>query len=156
MLLGILSDTHDNLPKIRGALAFFAEKQVGALIHAGDFIAPFALKEILKFDGPVYAVFGNNDGEHEGLQKLLPDLGGQPLRLDLDGRIIGVAHDRKKLTKADKTGLDVLVVGHTHRAEISACDPLLLNPGECGAWTTGASTVITLDTETLEAQIHEI
>jgi len=156
MRIGILSDTHDNLPKIREALSFFASRGARVLIHAGDFGAPFALKEVLEFEGPVHAVLGNNDGEREGLRKLLPRLDAAPLRLQISGRTLLVAHEEKALTQSNRAGVDVVVVGHTHRAEIRPGEPMLLNPGECGGWLTGVCTVMTLETDTLEVHIHEL
>ena len=153
MLVGILSDTHDNLPMIRRALAYFEGAGADCLIHAGDFVAPFALKEIVGFEGPVYAVFGNNDGEHAGLKKMLTDLAKGPRRVELCGKAIVIAHDESKLKPADLAGADVLVVGHTHKAEIRAGKLLVINPGEASGWLTGESTVATLDTESLEARL---
>jgi len=156
MLIGLMSDSHDNLPMIRRALARFAEAGVDCLIHAGDFVAPFALEEVLKFHGTVYAVFGNNDGERAGLKKLLRDLGDGPRRINLCERNITVVHDEARLKKSDLRGSDVIVVGHTHVAEIRAGGALVVNPGECGGWLTGKATVATLDTETLEAKIIKV
>jgi len=156
MLVGLISDTHDNLPMIRKALAVLAEADVDCLIHAGDFVAPFAMKELLKFDGRVYAVFGNNDGERAGLRKLLPDLESGPRRLDLGGRHITVVHDESSLTGSALAESDVVVVGHTHEARVEPGPPLVVNPGDCSGWVAGNCTVATLDTETLEARIIEL
>ena len=156
MLLGLISDTHDNLPMIRAALAALAEAHVDCLIHAGDFVAPFAMKEVLKFDGRVYAVLGNNDGEHAGLRKLLPDLASGPRRLDLWGKRITVVHDETNLTESDLAESDVVVIGHTHEAQVKSGRPLVVNPGDCSGWVAGNCTVATLDTETLETRIIEL
>ena len=153
MLVGLISDTHDNLPMIRKALAALADAGVECLIHPGDFVAPFALKAILEFDGPVYGVFGNNDGEHAGLKKLLGDLEKGPRRLTLGGKNITVIHDETKLTDADVVRSDVVVVGHTHAVEIRRGNPLVVNPGDCSGWVAGRNTVATLDTGTLEVKI---
>jgi hypothetical protein len=156
MLIGLMSDTHDNLPMIRKALSRLAGAGVDCLVHAGDFIAPFALEEILKFRGTVYAVFGNNDGERTGLKKLLPDLRNGPRRINLCERNITIVHDEANLKKSDIRASDVIIVGHTHAAEIRAGRPLVVNPGECGGWLTARPTVATLDTETLEANIIKV
>ena len=156
MLIGILSDTHDNLPMIRRALSYFEGAGVDCIIHAGDFVAPFALKEILKFGGPVYAVFGNNDGERAGLRKLLSDLDRGPRRIELCRKNITIVHDETKLRRKDFATSDVVVAGHTHHGEIRPGRPLFVNPGECGGWVSGESTAATLDTETLEAKIVKL
>ena len=51
MLIGVMSDTHDNVPLIEKAVALFNDRKVGFVIHAGDYVAPFALIIILVF-GP--------------------------------------------------------------------------------------------------------
>ena len=48
MLIGVISDTHDRLPMIDAALALFARNRVEAIIHSGDFVAPFAVKRLLE------------------------------------------------------------------------------------------------------------
>ncbi len=156
MLVGILGDTHDNLPMIRRALSYFQGAGVDCLIHAGDFVAPFALKEILKYNGVVYAVFGNNDGERAGLRKLLPDLDKGPRRVRLCEKTFVIAHDEEDLSAADRDGADVIVVAHTHKPEIRPGKPLVVNPGEAGGWLTDEASVATLDTETLEARIVKL
>ena len=78
MKVGVISDTHDRLPTFRQALAMFQRLNVGAILHAGDYVAPFAAKLLadpeLVGDTPVFGVYGNNDGERAGLKKVLPQL----------------------------------------------------------------------------------
>lgn len=152
MKIGIIADTHDNLPHIQRALAAFGERGCEAIIHAGDFVAPFALKVVLGFPGQVYAVLGNNDGEREGLRKLIPDLDKGPLKITLGGARIVAIHQLSKLSAAEREGADVIVCGHTHCAGITAGKPMIINPGECAGWVTGASTVAILDTEKMTAE----
>ena len=45
MKIGVLSDSHDNLPNIRKAVEVFSKNGVEALIHGGDFCSPFTLAE---------------------------------------------------------------------------------------------------------------
>ena len=156
MKVGILADTHDNLPHIQWGLAVFRERGCEAIIHAGDYVAPFALKTVLGFPGRVYGVLGNNDGEREGLRKLMPGLDKGPLRVELGGRKIVVIHELEKLGEAERARTDVVVCGHTHLAEITAGKPLVINPGECGGWLTGRSTVAVLDTERVTAELVDV
>jgi putative phosphoesterase len=37
-MIGIISDTHDNLPAIKRAVDLFNEKNVDLVLHAGDFV----------------------------------------------------------------------------------------------------------------------
>ena len=44
MLLGIMADTHDNLPMTKKAVELFNDRKVEYMIHARDFTSPFTLK----------------------------------------------------------------------------------------------------------------
>jgi len=70
-----MSDSHDNLIAINKAISLFNQVDCSLVIHAGDIIAPFAARELRKLKCPVKAVFGNCDGEKEGLIKVFKDLG---------------------------------------------------------------------------------
>ena len=110
MKIGVLSDTHDRLPCIRRALAEFARRRVGAILHAGDVISPFAAK-LLTPDAvgtlPVHVIYGNNDGERAGLAKVLPQIRDGPLQLTLGGKAILLGHWIEDLADADvAAGMD--------------------------------------------------
>ena len=50
--IGIMSDSHDNLPAIRAAVELFNREKVDLVIHAGDVGAPFTAREIKKLRCP--------------------------------------------------------------------------------------------------------
>ena len=62
MLIGIVSDTHDDLAAVEAAVSLFEREGVDAVVHCGDFVAPFS---VTPFDADFgfHAVRGNNDGE---------------------------------------------------------------------------------------------
>jgi len=157
MRIGILADTHDRLPLIRQALTRFGEAGVEVVIHAGDLVAPFAAKALATFSGILHVVYGNNDGEREGLRGVLPQIQEGPLHVELAGRRILVHHfidwcDTDLVRQAD-----VVVTGHTHEPAIERRDGvLLLNPGECCGWVTGRCTAALLDTDTLSVELLEL
>lgn len=157
MLLGIISDTHDRLPAIDAALALFKDRGVEALIHPGDFIAPFALNRVLAFEGPIHATFGNNDGERAGLRKLMPELDDGPLFLELGGRTILVHHFIDWIDPADRARAEVIITGHTHEVDTRRDGgQLWLNPGECCGWVNGRCTVALLNTDDLSVEVCEL
>ncbi len=41
MLIGVVSDTHDNLPLVEKAVKRLNEEKVNLVLHAGDYVAPF-------------------------------------------------------------------------------------------------------------------
>ena len=70
MKIGIISDTHDNVPKVKEAVTIFNEEGVDLVIHAGDYIAPFAVAPLNNLKCDYVGVFGNNDGEKLGLNRV--------------------------------------------------------------------------------------
>ncbi|KPK66253.1 MAG: hypothetical protein AMK73_00615 [Planctomycetes bacterium SM23_32] len=154
MLIGVMSDTHDNLPKIAAALQLFAGRGVAVILHAGDYVAPFALKLLLKTGIPLVGVLGNNDGERAGLKALCATLYDPPHRLHLGGRLVLLTHDPAGLPSQPEA--DLIVHGHTHSACIERGEPLVVNPGEAGGWLTGTCTVGVVDLDTMQAEIADL
>jgi len=157
MLIGVMSDTHDRLPLIDAALGLFSARQVDAVIHAGDFVAPFAVRRLLRYTGPLYVTYGNNDGERAGLKTLLAQIQDGPLWVELAGRRILVHHFIDWCGPADIERAEVVITGHTHEVVNRFVGAkLFLNPGECCGWVTGRCTVALLDTEGPSAEVCEL
>ena len=157
MRIGVLSDTHDNIPKLEKAVKFFNKRKVGFVFHAGDFVAPFTVRVLKKLDCDWRGVFGNNDGEEKGLILISKGRIQQgPLRLELEGKQISLVHDLNQIN-TKREAADLIIFGHTHKPQVSRQKTkLLVNPGECGGWLTGKSTVALIDLGSLSATIHKI
>lgn len=158
MILGIISDSHDNLHKLKKAITLFNKKNTSLVLHAGDYIAPFAVDMIennLKCE--YLGVFGNNDGERKGLtDKSKGKIKGDSLELDKFGKKIFLIHD---IAVADisSSKYDVVIYGHTHKEKIERrSDCWFINPGECGGWLSGKSSVATLDLISDTVKLHII
>ena len=157
MLIGVMADSHDNLPKVREAVELFNQKGVRLVLHAGDFVAPFVVRELEKLRCPLIGVFGNNDGEKKGLGKAIRKIGEiypAPFDLEKEGKKILLLHKplELKLLKIDQ--YDLIVYGHTHKAEIKREGRVLLvNPGECGGWLSGRSTVGLVDLDKMKIEV---
>lgn len=161
MKIGVIADSHDHLPPLRRAVQMFLRMKVDAIVHVGDFIAPFAAKLIappaVPADLPVHCCYGNNDGERAGLKKILPQVVDGPVRLTLGGRRIVFHHFLDWLKPADLNGAQIVITGHTHEIVNEVRDGVLhLNPGECCGWLSDRCTVALLDTEGPSAEIIEI
>ena len=157
MRIGVLSDTHDRLPVIDAAVRLFVQRGVDAIIHAGDYVAPFAAKRLLAFPGPLYAVFGNNDGERRMLKETLPQLVDGPLFVELGGRRVLVHHFVEWCTPEAIAEADIVVTGHTHEPGFETRGgTFYLNPGECCGWLSERCTVAVLDTDGPSAEIVEL
>jgi hypothetical protein len=157
MRIGVLSDTHDRLPTIRAALERLTELGIDTLLHPGDIVAPFAARALADFGGRLHVVYGNNDGERDGLRQILPQIQDGPLRLELDGCRV-LLHHALEWCRPDEVGAaDVIVTGHTHEPSIERRGAkLFVNPGECCGWISGRATVATIDLHTREANLIEI
>lgn len=160
MKIGVIADSHDNVPKIKAAVDLFNRARVQHVLHAGDFVAPFAIEPLRQLECPLLAVFGNNDGEHLGLAARIREIGEvQPYMATtlLAERRIAVVHYPELAEPLAKSGnFDLVVYGHTHRVDQRRGDSLLLNPGEAGGWLTGACTVAVVDLARLEVELLEI
>jgi hypothetical protein len=158
MLIGILSDTHDQLPQIDAAVAYFRKKGVEHLIHAGDFIAPFSVKRLKAVGCPVTAVYGNNDGERFGIRKAFGDWGEvheRVVKLELGGRRIVVVHEGDLVEELAASGLhDVVIYGHSHGGEIRGVgETLIINPGPGGGVPDGGAQCVLLDLAKMDAKV---
>jgi uncharacterized protein len=159
VILGILSDTHDHLPRTERAVAALEAGGAEALIHCGDLTG----REIVYACGtlPSYYVFGNNDFDEEGLQFAMDEVGGICLgkggEVTLGGRRIAVTHGDsiREINRLAYTCPDYLLFGHTHLiADERRGSIRWINPGalhRARIWT-----VALLDLETDELTFVEI
>ena len=157
-MIGIMADSHDNLPAIKKAIRLFNDAGCELVIHAGDFIAPFAARELEALHCPVKAVFGNCDGEKKGLEKALASFGEiqkEPFVFSHQRRKYYLTHVPADLKGQAASGLyDIIIFAHTHSPEIQKKGrTLIVNPGETGGWVSGKSTVVLVNSETLSAEI---
>lgn len=163
MKIGVISDTHDNVPRIHAAVRMFNALGVDAVLHCGDFVAPFALLPFKDLSRQkLIMVFGNNDGETAGINSLAQSNGWvvarPPHTLNLGGRKIGMLHEPDRLVQlAGDGGYDLICYGHTHKTRAQReGNALLLNPGEGGGWLSGRATLAEVELDTLEVRFHEI
>ena len=108
----------------------------------------------------LYYIWGNNEGDREFVRVKFGELGVKPLgnfaALELDGCRIALLHGTHEdvVEALSKSGsFDVVVRGHTHRAEIRKEKTLLVNPGEVCGYLSGRQTVALLDLVELRAEI---
>jgi len=160
MRIGIMADSHDNVPMIKRACELFNAHGVQEVFHAGDYIAPFSLNPLNEILQCAYqGVFGNNDGERLGLQKTADGrVHPSPSEFAVGEWQILVAHELPS-PEAVAAGnrYRLVVYGHTHRPEITRVGhTLVVNPGECGGWLSGRCTVAIASLDTLEAEIVDL
>jgi len=160
MKLGIIADTHENMPNIAKAIDTFNEEEVDLVLHAGDIISPITSREFAKLRSKMVAVFGNNDGDKLFLTEKFKDIAElyiPPYETVLEGKKIILMHQPLAIDAllAAKRH-NVIIYGHTHQLDIREGDPMVINPGECGGWLTGKSTFAILDLENMKLDVKHI
>lgn len=71
MRIGVIGDSHDNLPAIRKSARTFNDLSTDLVIHTGDLISPFVKKPFSNLKCRMKCILGNNDGEISGLKDSL-------------------------------------------------------------------------------------
>lgn len=165
MIVGLMADTHDNLPLVEKAVKRLNEEKVELVLHAGDYIAPFVIPKFKNLQVKLIGVFGNNDGDRELLKRRFSEnknleLHGNFTTIIAEDIKIALLHGHEEeLLKAliESENLDVIVHGHTHKAEVyQKGKTLIVNPGEVCGYLTDKSTLALLDTVKRKSRIVEL
>jgi len=158
-----MADTHDRLEAVEKAVEFFNREGVEHVLHAGDLVSPFVAPIFKKLNAKLHYVWGNNEGDREFVRLKFGELGIRPLgdfaSLELEGRRIALLHGTHQpiVNSLVKSGLfDIIVRGHTHRAEVIEGKTLVANPGEVCGYLSGRRTVAMLDLAKLRAEIIKL
>jgi len=154
MKIGILSDTHGNLPATAAAARLMAVAGVGAVFHCGDIGGAEVLAELAAvfqpLDVPVYAVFGNVDA-YSGDWKFFPThlgihLLGRFGEVEIDGKKIALLHsdDRARFRKTIDSGeYDLVLSGHSHEIhDHTVGRTRCINPGTAGRGAPNTCAVL--------------
>jgi uncharacterized protein len=165
MIIGAISDSHDNLPQIERAIQLLNEQKVELVLHAGDYVSPFTIAHFKKLNCNFIGVFGNNDGDHQLLTKRFQETTNCVIRdrftqITIDDYRIALLHgdETELLNTLIATGyFNAIVHGHSHHKGTQQKDKTLdINPGELCGYLTGKSSFALLDTEKNEAKIIEL
>lgn len=167
MLVGVISDTHDNQNSVARAAKIFREHGVQLVFHLGDIVSPFTLRKLGAALGGVKieAVYGNNDGEKSLLSRVAKDLGAglsdPPRSLQLEGRRLLLLHglggydETLELVTAlaESKRWNAVLYGHTHVAHLDYVrGVLVLNPGDASGYL-GKPSVAILDLAYMRARL---
>jgi putative phosphoesterase len=158
MRIGLIADSHDRLPALTEFLRRFSEAKVGMVLHAGDFCSPFAFKPIREAGLALAAVFGRNDGDHEGLRAQAASCMGaelyeSPHSMDVAGHHILLVHDIGEVNKRSVTSHQFVIHGCSHQVEMKTRgSTLMINPGEACGWLYGTPSAAILDLNTKQVE----
>jgi uncharacterized protein len=165
MLVGAISDSHDNLPLIEKAIQILNQQKVELVLHAGDYVAGFTVAKLKKLNCTLIGVFGNNDGDHVLLKKRFSETENCTIHdhfaaVTVEGYKIALLHgDEVELLCAiiDSQYFDAVIHGHSHNRSIEQHGKTLaINPGELCGYLTGKATLAILNTDRNDAVIIEL
>lgn len=163
--IGIISDTHDNLPLVAKATKRLNQEKAKIVLHAGDYVAPFTVVRFKQLEARLIGVFGNNDGDHAFLKKRFAEIKTAEIRgnfaeVKAGGLKIALLHgEEEELLQSiiNTESYDIVVHGHSHEARIyKKGKTIIINPGEVCGYLSKKSTIALLDTETREAKIVQL
>ncbi len=165
-MIGIFSDSHDNIGGIDKAFAVFRSCGVSEAIHAGDWVDGETIAYCRQLSAglslPVYGVIGNNDSP-----EIACEWPGFQIAMTLERRFgalqVAVAHGHRPtdIRRLLAAGPDILVRGHSHRQLIEASGrTVIINPGSVShsipRRRSFIPTVVILDPGTREAQVVQL
>ncbi len=154
MKIGIVSDTHDNIPAIEAAVELFNKRCVDFVLHLGDIVSPFCFDTFNRLKMDFLGVFGNNDGEWLYLEEKAKNrLFKPPYEIELDNKSFILMHEPFGIEKLAKE-YDYCLYGHLHKIDIRKTKRgHIINPGELCGYLTGKKTLAILDTIKNETEL---
>lgn len=160
MKIGILSDSHGQLQRLRAAVEALRAAGAEVLVHCGDVGSAECLAALAAAGLPCYAVIGNMDLHLNGLADLAAGCGvyldARMVTVPLgDGRTLAATHgnDGRLLRQLVAGGAHAYVChGHTHKLSDARQGAVrVINPG--ALHHARSHTAVLLDTSTDELKV---
>ncbi len=158
MRIGIFADAHDHVDHVRAAVAAFNELRCDLVLFAGDFVSPIVIPPLRKLNCRMLACFGDNEGNHTGIQgglRIIGAVGFPPFGLETEDGVRIVLTHRPEDLRGHVGDCDVIIHGHTHRSSIQQDGQgrWVINPGETSGWTFRQPSIAVMETAPLSACI---
>jgi uncharacterized protein len=163
MLIGIFSDTHDNLNAIQLARDFFVRSKVEYVFHCGDLTDP-SLVSYLDGCRVIYSS-GNMDSSSERIRQSLQALNPHNWAGYLYTGAISDSHiacvhgnvDGQVTTLIQSQKYDYIFHGHTHqRRDERFGKTRVINPGALGGKNSSPGSLCTLDLKTGKTLFYRV
>ncbi len=156
MKIGIVSDSHGRRPAVLLALGELRKQGVHTVLHCGDIDDEETVRLFRGFTA--HFVFGNCDGDREGLRQAMEEIGATLHEnfgsVELEGVKIAFVHgdDPGLLRDLERAACyDFLFYGHTHSAEEHRTGPTrVVNPGALHRARPKSFVVLDLATRAVE------
>lgn len=157
MLLGVVSDTHNNIANVEKIIVIFNANEVDCVIHTGDITQAKTLEKFCKLNCPLIAVFGNNDLKEIGLKRTSEkygfDLQNPPLFKTIGNKNIVILHEPYEVKELirEHQDLDLILHGHTHKYTDNEEEGVrIFNPGECAGMLEGKNAIGLIELDQLK------
>jgi len=157
MLVGVVSDTHNNISNIKNIIDIFNNEKVDVVIHTGDITKSKTLRMFSDLCCPMLGVFGNNDISEIGLEEVCMDLNFNfkepPFSISLQNKEIVIFHEPDLINDyiKDHQDVDIVLHGHTHRYREEVIDnTIYFNPGESAGSIKGSNALGLINLDSLE------
>ena len=156
MLVGVVSDTHNNQKNIDKIISIFNQEKVDFVIHTGDIASSKALERFSQLNCKLIGVYGNNDREEIGLSEVADRYNFKfqepPYPIVIQERSIVIFHEPDQIDcylKKNKD-IDIILHGHTHRYRNESKNGVLIfNPGESAGMLKGRNALGFIDLKKL-------
>ena len=159
MQIGVVSDTHNNLKNINKIISLFNKENVALVVHTGDICNAKSLARFSKLKCDLIGVYGNNDRTEEGIAEVADNnnfsFQEPPKIFSINEKNIAIFHEPDQIEDflKDKSDIDIVLHGHTHRYRKEKVNNVLIfNPGESAGFLKGRNAVGLVNTKTLEVK----
>ena len=162
MKVAVFSDIHENSHNLVLALEEFQKLKVEKILLLWDFVSPLVAQILTSSPIPVFAIWGNNDGDKVSIvRKSLTSWSNLEIWIDvfdtivLDWRNIFLTH-YPLLAKpmAKSWDFDAVFYGHDHKHNMDKInDCIIVNPGELGAHKFWRASFVIYETKTNIAEL---
>jgi putative phosphoesterase len=163
VLLGVISDTHNNLTNLKRALGILFSAGVSTLVHCGDMTDP-SMAELLAGYRVIHAT-GNGDVDFIKIRQTLLNLNlesfsGPLFTGEIGGSRIAVLHgdiylEAEELARSGK--YDYVFHGHSHRRRDEWISTTrVINPGSLGGLLVVGRSICLVELDTGNARFVEI
>jgi len=159
MLVGVVSDTHNNIRSIKSIISIFNKEKVDYVIHTGDITNAASLRKFSELNCQLVGVFGNNDRNESGLKEVCKEFNFSfqepPFLLNLHNKRIAIFHEPDSIEEyiSKNSNIDLVLFGHTHRYKKETKNKVLyFNPGESAGFFEGKNSLGIVDLDNLEVK----
>tara|TARA_B110000014_G_scaffold256234_1_gene239078 strand:+ start:4999 stop:5490 length:492 start_codon:yes stop_codon:yes gene_type:complete len=157
MLIGVISDTHNNFKNISRIIEIFNDLKVDLVIHTGDITNTKSLELFSNLKSKFVGVFGNNDRKEPNLKEKCESLGFNfyepPYTIEINKLKIGIFHEPENIEEFIFRYPETSVIfhGHTHKYRNEVINStLVINPGESAGMIEGLNAIGLFNTTSKE------